>query len=330
MIDTFELYELDILEYFHRDVYVEIIDDNAFKRLNDIKLLGALDYLFVYKGVPLSNSQSRYQHSLGVAMLALYYSKLCKLCLEDEQLIVTAALLHDIGHPPLSHSLEPEFNRRFGLDHHSVGEMIIRGNAPIATKINSILINHNISIDEVIALIEGTSKSKHTFLFNSKFNIDTIDGILRAYNYLTGKPTALNRYYVFDQVTGKRLTLKKLKIMDDFWNLKNKVYKKYIFGDENCFADLIAQNYMKMHIAQFKFEDYFLKETELKECHPALFEQINNSLKHVKATHKRKFYYVDKTIIIKEMSSVPMRYKNAIYKHDVKENKNEVIQDNIV
>lgn len=322
MDDVFDLYELDVLEYFHRDVYVEIINDNAFRRLNDIKLLGALDYLFAHKGIPISNIQSRYQHSLGVAMLALFYSKLHTLQIQDEQLIVIAALLHDIGHPPLSHSLEPEFNRRFGLDHHRVGEMIIRGEAPVETRIKSILLNHNICIDEVVALIAGCSKSNHAFLFNSKFNIDTIDGILRSYSYLTRQPLQLNRYEVLQQVIGESLTIDNLKIMDDFWKLKNKIYLKYIFGKETYYADLVAQSYMKKHLDQFKFEDYFLKETELKDVHPELFELTNDSSMHITATHKKRLYYVDKTKIIKDIRSIPKRYKIALYK--------KAIQDSIV
>lgn len=321
MDDVFELNVFDILKNFQRDenVYIDIINDNAFKRLSDIKLLGALDYLFIYKkGVPHSNNQSRYQHSLGVAMLALYYSKLCKLQIEDEQLIVVAALLHDIGHPPLSHSLEPEFNRHFGLNHHKAGEMIIRGRAPIVTRINSILSKYKISADEVIALIEGNSKSKHTFLFHSKFNIDTIDGILRAYSYLSRRSLNLNRYDVLNQVIEKKLTLKNLKIMDDFWSLKNKVYT-YILGEDNYLADLIAQNYMKKHIDQFKFEDYFLKETELKWLHPALFEGINQASAHETKPHKERLYHVDKNKIISDISGIATRYKNAVYRKDFKE-----------
>jgi hypothetical protein len=236
-----------------------------------------------------------------------------------------AALLHDIGHPPLSHSLEPEFNRRFGLDHHKAGEMIIRGRAPIATRINSILLNHNIHIDEVIALIEGDSKSKHVFLFNNRFNIDTIDGILRSYSFLTKRPLRLNRYEVLCQVIGERLTLENLKIMDDFWKLKGIVYGKYIFGEENRFADLAVQNYMGTHIGQFKFEDYFLKETELRELHPALFERINKSSEHVTAMRRKRLYRVDKKKIIKDMSSVQTRYKIAVYKKAIKDNKDNIV-----
>jgi len=314
--DLFELYELDILEYFKGDaeVYLEIINDNAFERLKDIKLLGALDYLFRRKGAPDSNNQSRYQHSLGVATLALYYSKLLKLSIEDEQLIVIAALLHDIGHSPLSHSLEPQFILHFKLDHHKAGELIIRGRAPITTRINSILKNHNISVDEVNALINGNSKSEHAFLFNSKFNIDTIDGILRSYDFLAKKPSNLNRYEVLTQIIGKKLTLKNLKIMDNFWKIKNVVYRDYIFGERNYLADLSVQKYMEMHIKQFKFEDYFLNETELSKQHPSLFKFMTASPGKTTTSHNQRWYVIDKGQIIDDVDKIPKRYKSALYR----------------
>jgi HD superfamily phosphohydrolase len=41
------------------------------------------------------------------------------------------ALLHDIGHLPISHSLEPVFLSVFGIDHHHASEDIFFGRVAI-------------------------------------------------------------------------------------------------------------------------------------------------------------------------------------------------------
>ena len=111
-------------------MYRDLIASDALQRLADIRFLGAIDYFVHPSGSQLDRRRhSRLEHTLGVAQLALTYARLVGLDEREEKLIVSAALTHDIGHSPLSHSLERIFKRSFGVDHHQAGIDILWGRA---------------------------------------------------------------------------------------------------------------------------------------------------------------------------------------------------------
>lgn len=84
----------------------------AVTRLKDIGFLGAIDYVrFGNEKQKDRQYFNRYEHSLGVAFLALNYSKAKDLSEYDSRVLASAGLLHDVGHGPLSHTLEPIFKK---------------------------------------------------------------------------------------------------------------------------------------------------------------------------------------------------------------------------
>ncbi|KDP91823.1 hypothetical protein W824_04960 [Clavibacter cf. michiganensis LMG 26808] len=80
---------------------------------------------------------SRLEHSLG--LLAVF-----SVLQPQQPLLRIAALVHDVGHSPLSHSLE----HAMGEDHHRVGDRIIRSLAPLLTE-------HGVDVDDVLASVSG-------------------------------------------------------------------------------------------------------------------------------------------------------------------------------
>ncbi|MCK5676844.1 MAG: HD domain-containing protein [Flavobacteriaceae bacterium] len=81
----------------------EIIDKPIFQRLRNIRQLGLLDYVFP------GALHNRFNHSIGVLHIAdkMVVSLQDKGFLEGRRKIIRmAALLHDIGHYPLSHLVE--------------------------------------------------------------------------------------------------------------------------------------------------------------------------------------------------------------------------------
>lgn len=83
----------------------DIVQHPFFQRLRRIKQLGLTSY--VYPGA----THSRFQHVLGATYLMkqaldVLKSKAVAISPEEEEATLIAILLHDIGHPPLSHSLE--------------------------------------------------------------------------------------------------------------------------------------------------------------------------------------------------------------------------------
>ncbi|MCX6701207.1 MAG: HD domain-containing protein, partial [Methanomicrobiales archaeon] len=80
---------------------ITLLDSPLLQRLRHIKQLG-FSYL-VYPGA----NHTRFEHSLGTMHLAGVMCRQLGVPEYDRLLIVTAALLHDIGHGPFSHSIEP-------------------------------------------------------------------------------------------------------------------------------------------------------------------------------------------------------------------------------
>jgi HD superfamily phosphohydrolase len=89
------------------DEEIPIIRDDFFQRLRNIKQLGFSE--FVFPGA----THTRFIHSIGVMNIAsLAFDRLFKKHLNDKdflrlkETLKLAALLHDVGHAPLSHSTE--------------------------------------------------------------------------------------------------------------------------------------------------------------------------------------------------------------------------------
>src|ERR1700721_948918 len=93
---NFELTEGQVAQIFHREIYRQVIATRAFQRLKKIHFLGSLDYVIDPEGPKPNKRHTRFQHSLGVARLALQFARDRRLEERDEILSVVAALLHDI------------------------------------------------------------------------------------------------------------------------------------------------------------------------------------------------------------------------------------------
>ncbi len=268
------------------DLYREIIESNLFTRLKNIHFLGAIDYLYTNK-----KKHTRYEHTLSVATLALQYSKIKNLNFKDEKYLVCAALLHDIGHGPLSHSMEPSFKKLFNITHHKAGMRIINGSSPLGKDIYNILSKYKININEIIKLLDGKSKEEYAFALDNPINIDTIDGILRTYTYLSNSRnknknlTLLpNIYEILEATTN----IKQLNILDDFWKLKDFVYSNIINDDIHMYADNFSQNFV-LSEKRIKENDFYLTELQFKESYGELF----NNFKSLKDRKDEKTFSIE-------------------------------------
>ena len=92
----------------------ELLNSKPLNRLKNIGFLGAIDYSQV------SHRHNRYVHSVGVSKLAEQYSAARDINEHDSRILIAAGLLHDVGHGPLSHTLESIFDQEFGVNHHSM------------------------------------------------------------------------------------------------------------------------------------------------------------------------------------------------------------------
>jgi uncharacterized protein len=170
----------------HRYIHVryrliwELIGTKEFQRLRRIKQLGTA--YFTFHGA----EHSRFNHSLGVYEIVRRIidsfediEDVEKWSDHDRMLCMSAALLHDLGHGPFSHS----FEKVFQLDHEDFTRKIILGN----TEINDVLkkVSKNFP-QEVADVIAKTSENKLVVsLISSQIDADRMDYLLRD-AYYTG------------------------------------------------------------------------------------------------------------------------------------------------
>ena len=157
---------------------MDLVDTTPFQRLRRIRQLGPA-YLTFH-----SAESSRFTHSLGVFHLARRaFERMLPLAPDLEQhrgLLYGAALLHDIGHGPLSHTGE----EMFGLRHEQWSARVIRHHPTIRECLESF---RSGTADAVADLLEhGLSPHplvKH--LVSSQLDCDRLDYLLRD-SYSTG------------------------------------------------------------------------------------------------------------------------------------------------
>ena len=157
---------------------MELIDTIAFQRLRRIKQLGAASLLFH------GAESSRFTHSIGVFCIARkIYKKLIERKAsfsENKFVLYGAALLHDLGHGPLSHTSEAIFDH----NHEKWSQNLVENYSPI----NLILKKYDNNLPEQIGRL---FKSKQLFseplktLISSEIDCDRLDYLLRD-SYNTG------------------------------------------------------------------------------------------------------------------------------------------------
>jgi len=170
---------------------VDLLETPEVQRLHSIKQLGFAHLVFP------GAHHTRFEHSLGSCMIASQIASLLKFNTTETQLITSAALLHDIGHGPFSHTLESILLERFGVDHVDLTEQLILEDYEIfqphekpfvhAPTVHHVLENHSINSNDIVRIIRG-KPSKPSYLsqlLNSTIDVDQLDYLMRD-AYYTG------------------------------------------------------------------------------------------------------------------------------------------------
>ncbi len=161
------------------DIELKVVNSPLFQRLRGIIMLGTVN--LVYPGA----TNSRFEHSLGTMFMMeqfLSHVKVNGKILADDnetaQKMRLVALLHDIGHYPLSHITEHVIIKKMGgRSHEEFGTDIIRN------FFNETLSSYN--IPEITDIISGREGGELGMLISSAFDADKSDYLLRD-SYHTG------------------------------------------------------------------------------------------------------------------------------------------------
>ncbi|WP_341582317.1 HD domain-containing protein [Marinobacter metalliresistant] len=273
-----ERWQQDALQFWRVQIerdpfFAPVLTSAAFQRLQDISFLGALDYA---ARSPKQRTGSRADHSLNVAALANFVAVKRGYSRELSRHLILAGLLHDIGHPPLSHSAEPFIKKHIGYGHHLAGEKILKGQNELGETLHNWLEVHS-DIPFLISLIDQRARYVDGGdLFASPINIDTIEGITRTYRLIEpGIAVHLNRQRVrlaeASFLSGMNTGLKDL---DYFWTMKHRVYTNLITSTQGLLADKLSQLYFEQERAEFAEKDMFSSENLWRKQYAGLFENL--------------------------------------------------------
>ena len=152
---------------------IPILDSAPVQRLRYVRQLG-FSYL-VYPGA----NHTRFEHSLGAMHLAGMMSRQLGLSNEDTRLVAVAAILHDIGHGPFSHSIEPVMEEFTGRSHH---EILDRLDGPV---LGPVIGGSSVDTRELKEVLLGTHRLSG--IIYGDLDVDRMDYLQRDAHY-TGVP----------------------------------------------------------------------------------------------------------------------------------------------
>jgi len=166
---------------------LELIDTPEVQRLRGIRQLGLANLVF-----PGAN-HSRFEHALGVAYLLKRMNEELKLRGPELNLLLAAAILHDVGHTPYSHTLEYLTKEYLGKDHMELTGDILQGKLSVCQpgelerlrelrvpSVVEVLERHDIDPKEVAQLLLGKHRKRYLGqLIFSDIDLDQMDYLLR-------------------------------------------------------------------------------------------------------------------------------------------------------
>lgn len=246
----------------------DLIQTKEVQRLRRIKQLGGTYMVFH------TAEHSRFSHSLGVyemarQMIRALYHRQMELEEEERLLVLSAALLHDLGHGPFSHSFESVFDVR----HEMFTERIIMED----TEVNRVLEAYKPGFaTKVRDVINKTYPNQVVInIISSQLDADRLDYLLRD-AYFTGAPYGeidVDRILRTMRVENNKIVYKVsgMHAIEDYLMSRYQMYWQVYLHSTGRSFDLIIQNMLRrvreLILSGYEFEksiddlrDLFLKE----------------------------------------------------------------------
>jgi HD superfamily phosphohydrolase len=300
------------------DLAIAIIDTVEMQRLRRIRQLG-FSYL-VYPGA----NHTRFEHSLGVYHLMNLLLDRLEVAKEEEQELIVASLIHDIGHGPYSHVTEPVIKKITGNSHEDIEDIIFKQEVEVerelevevgsAKTIAEVLDELSLDKQRIARYIKGERMAEYvegerdlSKVLNGEIDVDKMDYLVRD-SYYTGVA-----YGVVDNI----------RIIQglDFVNGKVVITEKGILPAEYLLFSrfLMYPTVYKHHtsrIAQLMFSkalEYFVKSKSESEDHIRQYalalrrmddSEINIALRNAKGYPEEMVELINKRQL----------FKRAVYK----------------
>ena len=185
-----------IRDSIHGDIkleglFLDLLETPEIQRLYNIKQLGLAHLVFP------GAHHTRLEHSLGTYHMAFQAVEKLDLDNHERHIVNCAALLHDIGHGPFSHTLESILRNSLGINHVDLTEKLIFGEYETfdsrekkiitSPSVDEILDSHSVDKKKITEIIRGKTHEKPYLsqLLNSAIDVDQLDYLIRD-AYYTG------------------------------------------------------------------------------------------------------------------------------------------------
>ncbi|MEM2282536.1 MAG: HD domain-containing protein [Candidatus Hadarchaeales archaeon] len=239
-----------------------LLETAEVQRLRGVRQLGLASLVF-----PGAN-HTRFEHALGVAHLSRIFAS--ELGVEEARLLQCAALLHDIGHPPFSHTLEFQMLDHTGKTHEQVALELIEGEITLASNLptcGGVLRKEGIDPAMVCDLISGSHpKSYLSQLLHGEIDVDQMDYLLRD-SHFTGVALGmidLPRLRRVLRISRGRLVVEEdgIEAVEGFLTARNLMYSSVYFHRTVRIAELMLANAVELLVREGT-NPYLLTEWQL-------------------------------------------------------------------
>ena len=170
-----------------------IIDTVEMQRLRRIRQLG-FSYL-VYPGA----NHTRFEHSLGTYHLMNVLLTRLEVAKEEEEELLVASLIHDVGHGPYSHVTEPLIQKFTGKSHEDIEYVLFmdeyeqeknKDAESSALAITEVIEEYRLDKRKILEYIKGEQaenwpKRDISKILNGEIDVDKMDYLVRD-SYYTG------------------------------------------------------------------------------------------------------------------------------------------------
>jgi len=254
-----------------RNFFHDVISMESFQRLRNISFLGCADYITRINGKSIKHN--RYHHCIGVGIIADYSMRYIKEFSENYNTIIFSALMHDIGHFPLSHTLESTIRNTFDIDHHSMTLDIIFGQRDKYSEIQDIISKYKINKLLLRKIMSGDLEIP--LISSKKMNIDTFDAIPRSYQYFNNSKSVMDPYHLVDCFFSKN-NQKSRMVLANFWNSKGDVYRSLLQSIDILASEILSREIFILHSQRFEESHLRLTDKKFLSIYPEIGILYNN------------------------------------------------------
>lgn len=253
-------------------LFLELLSTPEIQRLYNIKQLGLAHLVFP------GAHHTRLEHSLGTYYIGGKIAESLRLSSEDMELICCAALLHDIGHGPFSHTLESILRNSLNVDHIDLTEKLLFGEYDVfhldetpflnAKTVKEVLDAYGIDKKVIADMIRGRSSGKLYLsqLINSAIDADQLDYLIRD-AYYTGVAYGMidvERFLQTLQIYDNELaiTRKGVGVVENILMARALMYSSVYFHKTVRIAELMLSKSIEMIDELHPFDFFKMTDAE--------------------------------------------------------------------